>query len=129
MRRTPITIAAAACSGLLAVGLVAAPSASAYPPGKDQKTKVNKEQVRPDGKLKPQVRNAQPGCRARFEVVNKGGKVVVTRKTSKDNGVGQDGRVARTLRMPKKPGNYTIRTTIFGAGCLKASSSANVTVG
>jgi len=124
MRRSTMAIAAATCSGLLAIGLVAAPAASAYPPGKDQKTTVNKDEVRPGGKVKSEVRNAQPGCRATFAVVNSKGKTKATRTRT----VGENRQVQATLPMPNRPGTYTIVTTVSGRGCQAGSSEATVTV-
>jgi len=128
MRRTSFAIAATACSSLLALGLVAAPAASAYPPGKEQKTLVSKDIVRAESKLKPEVRNAQPGCRATFAVVNANGKVVTSRTTSKANGVNSQGRAARTLRMPKKAGAYEITVTVSGKGCTQVTSSVGILI-
>lgn len=125
MRRTTMAVAAATCSGLLALGLIVAPAAMAYPPGKEEKTVVNKTEVRSGGKVKAQARNAQPGCRVSFAVVNRKGKTISTRTTE----VGSDGRAQRTVRMPDKPGNYEIVTRVFGRGCEEASSSASVRVG
>jgi hypothetical protein len=124
MRRSTMAIAAATCSGLLAIGLVAAPAASAYPPGKDQKTTTNKDEVRPGGKVKSEVRNAQPGCRATFAVVNAKGRTIETRTRT----VGEDRRVQVTLPMPERSGTYTIVTTVSGRGCQAGSSEASVTV-
>lgn len=125
MRRTTMAVAAATCSGLLGLGLIAAPAAMAYPPGKEEKTVVNKTEVNPGGKVKAQARNAQPGCRVSFTVVNRKGKTISTRTGE----VGNDGRASRSVRMPDKPGNYEIVTRVYGKGCQEASSSASVRVG
>jgi hypothetical protein len=125
MRRTTMAVAAATCSGLLGLGLIAAPAAMAYPPGKEEKTVVNKTEVRSGGKVKAQARNAQPGCRVTFSVVNRNGKTVSTRTAE----VNSEGRANQTVRMPEKPGNYEIVTRVFGRGCEEASSSASVRVG
>ena len=125
MRRSTMAIAAATCSGLLAIGLVAAPAASAYPPGKQQKTEVNKSQVRQDGRFKAVVVNAQPGCRVTFTVVNANGKVVDSR-TGK---VGKKGRAQREFSpAPSRPGTYTVISEIRGSGCTPAESAATITV-
>lgn len=125
MRRTTMAVSAATCSGLMGLGLITAPAAMAYPPGKEEKTVVNKTEVRPGGKVRAQARNAQPGCRVSFAVVNRNGRVVSSRTTE----VGSDGRAQRTLPMPERPGAYEIVTSVYGKGCEEASSSATVFVG
>lgn len=125
MRRTTMAVAAAASSGLLGLGLFAAPAAMAYPPGKEEKTVVNKTEANPGGRVKAEARNAQPGCRVSFSVVNERGKTKATRTRT----VGEDGRANATVPMPEKPGTYEIVTRVFGKGCSEASSSATVTVG
>ncbi len=124
MRRSTMAFAAATCSGLLALGLVAAPAASAYPPGKDQKTTTSRDEVRSGGQVRSEVRNAEPGCRATFAVVNSNGRTKETRTVT----VGEDRRAGVRLTMPNRPGTYTIVTQVRGRGCTEATSEATVTV-
>ena len=126
MRRTPLAIVGAtATAALLTVGLGLAPAAQAYPPGKDQTTTTNKDTVKPGGKAKVGVKNAQPGCRVKFSVVNKKGKEVDSRTGEVD----ADGRANRILSFPEKPGTYTIVSSVYGKGCAESESSTDVQVG
>jgi len=124
MRRSTTIVGAAALSGLLAIGLAGAPAASAYPPGKDQKTTTSRDEVRPGGQVRSEVRNAEPGCRATFAVVNSRGATKETRTVT----VGDDRRAAVRLTMPYRPDDYTIVTQVRGRDCTEATSEATVTV-
>ena len=124
MRRTTMAVAAATCSGLLGLGLIAAPAAMAYPPGKEEKTKLSKSETKPGGRVAVEAKNAQPGCTVTYEVVNEKGKV----KSKKTGTVGSDGTATTKLTLPDKANKtFTIRTKISGSGCAKTSSSATIT--
>lgn len=125
MRRTPLTIAGAvAGAALLAISVAAAPAASAYPPGKEEKTKLNKTETKPGGKVQVEAKNAQPGCTVTYQVINAQGKV----KSEKSGKVGSDGTAYMKLTLPDKANKtFTIVTKISGKGCEKTSSSATIT--
>lgn len=125
MRRSPLAITGAvAASALLALSVAAAPAASAYPPGKTEKTKLNKTETKAGGKVKVEAKNAQPGCKVTYQVVNAKGKV----KSQKTGTVGNDGTASKKLVLPdKKNKTFTIVTKISGSGCTPTSSSATIT--
>lgn len=126
MRRTTMAVAAATCSGLLGLGLIAAPAAMAYPPGKQQKTEVNKSSIREGGRFKAEVRNAQPGCRVSFTIRNANGREIARRTGT----IGNGGQAQREFSgdTPTKAGEYTVETVVAGPGCARATSSATITV-
>lgn len=126
MHRSSTIIAAATCSGLLALGLVVAPAASAYPPGTQQQTELNKTEIREGGRFKAVVENARPGCTATIHIINKNGRIV----TSRSGTVNKNGRLTREFSgdTPTRPGTYTVTTRISGTGCGRPSSSATLTV-
>ena len=126
MLRSSTIIAAATCSGLLALGLVVAPAASAYPPGKQQKTELNKTEIREGGRFKATVKNAQPGCRVKFTITNSNGREIASRTGT----VNSDRQETRQFSgdTPTRPGTYTVTARISGNGCGSPSSSARFTV-
>ena len=127
MRRTQLTIAGATVTAaLLAAGLAVAPAAQAYPPGKEQKTELNKDEIRPGGRFKVEVRNAQPGCRVTFTIVNSRGREVASRVAT----VGNDRSATRQFSgdTPTRAGDYTVVTRVSGQGCASAESSSSFTV-
>jgi len=126
MRKTASAFAAAIGAGALVLGLVAAPPASAYPPGKQQKTELNKSSIREGGRFKAEVRNAQPGCRVTFTMVNARGREVASRTGT----VGPEGSAEREFSRdtPRRPGTYTVQTVVSGSGCTRATSSAEIEV-
>jgi len=126
MRRSAALVAVTTCSGLLAAGLLIAPAAQAYPPGKQQKTELNKDEIRPGGRFKVEVRNAQPGCRVTFTIVNSRGREVTQRVAT----VGEDRYAIRQFSgdTPTRAGDYTVVTRVSGQGCASAESSASFTV-
>lgn len=126
MRRSVALVAVTTCSGLLAAGLLIAPAAQAYPPGKEQKTELNKDEIRPGGRFKVEVRNAQPGCRVTFTIVNSRGREVASRVAT----VGNDRSATRQFSgdTPTRAGDYTVVTRVSGQGCASAESSSSFTV-
>lgn len=126
MSKSINAIAAVTCSGLVALGLLVAPAASAYPPGKQQKTELNKSEIREGGRFKAVVVNAQPGCRVSFTIRNANGREVAKRTGT----IGNKGRAQREFSgdTPTKPGTYTVETLVSGPGCARASSSATFSV-
>lgn len=126
MRKTASAFLIASSAGALVLGLSLAAPASAYPPGKQQKTELNKSSIREGGRFKADVRNAQPGCRVTFTIVNARGREV----TSRTGTVGPDGRAEREFSRdtPRRPGTYTVQTVVSGSGCARATSSAEIEV-
>lgn len=126
MRKTASAFAAAIGAGALVLGLVAAPPASAYPPGKQQKTELNKTSIREGGRFKAYVRNAQPGCRVKFSMLNRNGREVASRTGN----VGSSGEAEREFSgdTPTRPGTYTVQAVVSGTGCARATSTARIEV-
>lgn len=125
MRTRSYAVVAVAASGIMAMGLLTAPAASAYPPGKAQKTVLNRTDVRSEGRFKAEVRNAEPGCRVRFAIVDRNGREVDSRTGT----VARDGTTEREFSpAPTREGTYTVTATVSGGGCLTERSSATLTV-
>ena len=119
------TVGLAATAALLATGLAVAPMAQAYPPGKTQKTTLNKSEIRQDGRFKAFVKNAQPGCRVKFTLVDKNGNVVDSRTGTVSSSGGDERQFSPA---PSKTGTYTVIATVSGSGCAASESSSSITV-
>ncbi|MFN8127012.1 MAG: hypothetical protein U0R64_10960 [Candidatus Nanopelagicales bacterium] len=101
-------VAGSVASFLLLGGVVAAPNAQAYPPGKNIVVQTNKVKYKKGQKIKTRAMRIQPRCKVRFQYRGKGFKKYTVDYADK-HGVAK----SRIKFGPTKKGKYKIRVQVL----------------
>jgi hypothetical protein len=90
-------------AGLVATGMVAAPSAQAYPPGNKTEVFVKKTSIKPGKPIAAKAVSVKPGCVVTFTVRGNGVKKRSSAKANK-NGIAK----TNVGKAPKVKGKYQL---------------------